>query len=519
MQSKSSDRSHPRYNEIFLKDFPEPYRMAENFFVGYPSSYRAGMSNLGFHFLFGKLRMRQSMRVERFFTDSVPATIETGSRLSRAKALFFSVSYEEDYLNLARMLVESGIEPARSQRGCRPLIIAGGPAPSANPLPLGEIADIIALGEGEATIESLADFAIGYSEGGEEEITRSLSGIDGLYLPHLPARKASFGGSGGVETFPMSVIVSSGTVFSDMVLIEIGRGCPSNCAFCLASALYRPHRTVPFESFSRQVESIPQTVSRVGLVSTSVTAHPDFERIVQFLKGRGITPSFSSLRAEDIDEEKAGLIAEAGTRSVSLAPESGSEEGRRSLGKRVANESYIEAAGLLSRSGIRNFNLYMLCGYPAENEDVMRETGVFLERFSRAAGNSAVSVHVNFLIPKALTPFQFYGMPESEKLRRIASRLEMICRKENIRVRSKSIRGAFRQAVLSLGGADVGRAVVAYSKGKVSWKKALKDCGVDPEFIHRQRGVDKPLPWEDISGRVKRENILSRYLAMVKGKR
>jgi len=492
--------------------------MAENFFVGYPSSYRAGMSNLGFQFLFGKLRMRQSMRVERFFTDSAPLTIETGSRLSTAKALFFSVSYEEDYLNLARILAKSGIEPSRSLRECSPLVIVGGRAPSANPMPMGEIADIIALGEGEATIDRIADFAIGYSEGGHEEITSSLSGVDGLYLPHLPTRESSFAGPVKIDSFPMSVIVSGGTVFSDMVLMEIGRGCPSSCSFCLASALYSPHRTVPFGILSGQVESIPRKVDKVGLVSTSVTAHPDFERIVDFLTGRGITPSFSSLRAEDMDEGKAELIAEAGTRSVSLAPESGSEVGRRSLGKRVPDERYIEAAGLLSRSGVRNLNLYMLCGYPGENEDVLLETGRFLDRFTGAAGNSKVSVHINYLIPKALTPFQFYGMPGSGKLERLASGLEGVCRSRNIRVKTKSIRGAIRQAVLSLGGSEVGRAVVEYSKNKISWKRALRDSGVDSEFVHRERGVDKPLPWEEIEGRIIRKNLLARYLAMSKVK-
>lgn len=504
-------RNHRRYKESALRDFPDPQRMAENIFVGYPSSYRTGMSNLGFHFLYGNLRSRRAMKVERFFTDTSPHTYETGQHLSKARALFFSVSYEEDYLNLARILVESGVEPLRERRRSGPLLIAGGPAPSANPVPLGEIVDVVAIGEGESVIDSLADLALSHDIKGGGETARYLEGFRGIYVPGSGEVKSSFAEPEVSGIFTASAVISDGAAFPNMALIEVGRGCPGRCRFCLASALYRPLRMVSFADFKGVLEDFTADIAKVGLVSTSVSAHPDFREMIDYLTGRGVVPSFSSLRAEDIDEERAGALASAGVRSVALAPESGSEKMRAGLGKRVADETYINAAALLRDRGIRKFNLYILTGYPGESEDTYSDTAEFLGRFAEAASGSAVSVHINPLVPKAWTPFQFHAMERRKKLESKLGRLESVCRKAGLNPSTKSIRGSFRQAVLSLGDREVGRAVAKYAGGRISWIRALKDSGVDPDFIHSPRGIDKALPWDGMEGPVKKSELIKRY--------
>ncbi|MCD6378925.1 radical SAM protein [bacterium] len=485
--------------------------MANNVFVGYPSSYREGMSNLGFHFVFGELKSRELMRVERFFTDTSPLTFESGLKISSAIALFFSFSFEEDYLNLVRILIDSGIEPSREERGCRPIIVVGGPAVSANPVPMSQVADIISIGEGEETVAKIAAFVEEYNGGGRGEILEKLSGVDGIFISGQPGKGVVFAHPEIISKLPMSILLSGKTVFSDMLLMEISRGCPGRCCFCLASAIYRPLRIQPYDSIMETLEEIPRFVNKIGLVSTSVTSHPDFSRIVEELIKRKIKTSFSSLRAEDIDNEKALQIGRTGTRSVALAPETGSEAMRFILGKKVPDDAYFNAANLLALQGIKRFTIYLLSGYPGETEQVINETRLFMEKFKKAVRRGIVSVHINIVIPKPWTPLQFYAMPERKSLERKLKELAGACEGPSRNIRIKSVRSSLRQAILSLGSDDVGKAVIEYGKGRISWNKALAHNDIDPGFIHDKGRVSQVLPWEFISGSINRQYLLRRY--------
>ncbi len=504
-------KDNRRFKEKFIVNFQQPARMANNIFVGYPSSYRTGMSNLGFHFIFKKLKSRRLMRVERFFTDTSPFTFESGLKISSSTALFITLSYEEDYLNLVRILIESEIEPSREKRRCRPIIILGGPAVSANPAPMSEVADIIAIGEGEEVINDIADFVDRYGGEGCEKIADKLRGIEGIFVSGQSAEGVELAHPGNIDRFPVSAVLSSNTAFSDMLLMEISRGCTGNCCFCLASAIYSPLRIQRYESIMAVLGEIPEFVRKVGLVSTSVTSHPDFNRIVGELIKRGIKTSFSSLKAEDIDADKALMIGKAGANSVALAPETGSEDIRYILGKKVPDRAYFNAARLLSTQGISKFTLYLISGYPGESEKVIRETELFIKNFKRVIGKATLSVHINVVVPKAQTPLQFYALPEKKNLEMRLGKLAEICESITGNVRVKSIRGVFRQAVLSLGDEDVGKAVIKYGRGGISWKKALRNSNVDPEFIHDKKRLFEFFPWDHITGKTKRDYLFKRF--------
>jgi len=480
-------------------------------FVGYPSSYSAGMSNLGYHYLFSELRSNPFLRVERFFTDTVPRTLESDSRISSAGLLFFSVSYEEDYINMVRMLERSGIPASRKVRGGGPLVIAGGTAPTANPYPLSEIADIIAVGEGEGTLPVIS--GILSETGGEvsDNLFDRLSELDGIFIPGHSGEGVKYSNPGRLERFPVSFAVSPATAFPDMILIETGRGCPGRCAFCLSGSIYTPLRMIDYGLFKRQLESLkgfPRKVNRVGLVSTSVAANPDFVKITEYLLRSGVTPSFSSFRAQDISEEEAEIIAGTGARSVTLAPESGSENARFRLGKCVVDETYFRAARLLADGGVRRLGLYLLTGYPGEDRTVLKDTENFLKGFREAAQGAVIDIHINIVVPKPWTPLQFYPLPEERELKEMSAALGEVCRRYG-RVRVKSLRSAMRQAVISLGDSRVGRAVIEFGSGRVNWQKALRDQGVDPSFIHRER---ENFPWHRLCGPADEETLRGKYL-------
>ena len=261
--------------ERLLERFPPPPSGALRVAAGYPAPYRVGMANLGFHFLYGGLRRSPRLAVERFFSDTAPLTLETGARLSSASALFFSVSYEEDYLNVVRILHRSGIPALRKERFGGPIVIAGGPAVSANPAPLSSIADAIALGEGEGTLEGIVR-VLG-EEGAVEprEALPALAALSAVLVPGVSGPGVSYNEPIAGGPFARSIIVTPENVFPDMMLVESGRGCPGACAFCLATSLYRPFRFLRREALEEMLSRLDAPVRKVGLVSPAVAANPE----------------------------------------------------------------------------------------------------------------------------------------------------------------------------------------------------------------------------------------------------
>ncbi|MBN1884988.1 MAG: radical SAM protein [Candidatus Krumholzibacteriota bacterium] len=494
--------------ETRLVAYPAPERGAPSVYVGYPADYATGMANLGFQFLFDALSRTGTLRVERFFLGCGGQTIETGAPIAGADLLLVSVSWEEDYVNLVRILAGAGIEPLRERRTVGPAIIAGGAAVSGNPYPVSAIVDAVVLGEGERPIAGLCRAVEETAGAGKNGLLETITGIEGV----MPAGgRGRFARPADPGSFPHSAVLSPQTAFPGVLLVEIARGCPGRCAFCLATALYGAYRPMPRERFAAILDLAAGKSNRAGLVSTAVAAHPDLAGLVNEAQARGMVPAFGSLRAEDIDGETAGLIGGAGARSVALAPESGSERLRALIGKRVADVVYLDAARLLAAAGVRRFTLYLLVGLPGEGNKTDEETDRFLAAFAAAAAPAKTAVHVNTVVPKAWTPMQFHAVPGVATLDARMRRIEAVCRRLGFAVRRKNLRSSLRQAVFSAGNEAVGRAAVRLAAGGVSWRRALLDEGVDPDFIHRPRGIDKPLPWDSIEGPVARASLERRW--------
>jgi len=494
--------------ERHLETYPEPRSGAPLAIAAYPNSYRTGMSNLGFHFIYSCLAGSGRYRVERRFLDDRPVPV-------KADAVFFTVSYEEDLLNLVKMLVSFGIEPMREKRVDGPLVIAGGPVVSSNPVPFFPLADVLAAGEGEGNLPLIVEAAA--DEGSDRSsLAARLSTVDGLILPGF-SEETRLAGPVDPELFQNSVILASDTVFPDMLLVEISRGCPGACSFCMATSVYRPFRTVPLRRFESILDAIDgpggTTTARIGLVSTAVAAHPDFTDIMESVEKRGRSVGLSSLRAIDVDGSTAEAIGRANIRSISLAPESGSEQMRRRMGKKVPDKAFFDAARMLRGVGVSRFTLYMIAGLPGEDRRTFDETEKFLKAFTESAGGARVTVNLNVLVPKPRTPLQFFAMPGPKELGASIDSMKDACAAAGTGISAKGQRSSMNQARIALGGEAVGRAAVRFTAGRTSWKRALRDEGVDPGFIHAERGLAEILPWEDVFVDSDRDALLRRYRA------
>lgn len=423
------------------------------------------------------------------------------------------------------MLCASGVPPLRQKRGGRPLVIVGGPAVSANPFPISAIADAIALGEGEGTLPGIVslleelgvDRFDGRGPREPDDVLDRMARIPGMLVPARSRGAVAFNEPVGLSRFPVSVVVTPDSTFPGALLVESGRGCPGACAFCVATSLYRPFRFMSAAGFAELLATLSVPVERIGLVSTAVAANPDFVKIVRLISSKGMSVSFSSLRAEDLDDEKILAIGEAGTAAASLAPESGSERIRYAMGKRVPDEIYFAAASKLRAAGIAHFTLYLLIGCPGEDGSALADTRAFMEHFRKAIGGRGFSVHANVLVPKPWTPLQFYAMPGERDLVARQHELEKMLRKLGLGVQIKSVRSAIRQAIFSMGDELVGNAIVHYVEGGLSWKRALREAGVNESLHHEKKGPETSFPWDGISGPVHRGVLFKRFEAVERG--
>ena len=77
-------------------------------------------------------------------------SLETNSPLADFDIISFSLQYEQDYFNVLEILRNADIPLRREDRTSEhPLIIAGGPCASSNPLPLSDFIDVFGKGEKE----------------------------------------------------------------------------------------------------------------------------------------------------------------------------------------------------------------------------------------------------------------------------------------------------------------------------------------------------------------------------------
>ena len=86
--------------------------------------------------------------------------------------------------------------------------------------------------------------------------------------------------------------------------------------------------------------------------------------------GYSISPA--SLRLDDLTETIVRLLRQSGERSITIAPETGSDRLRRVINKTVTNEEILESADLIFASGIENLKLYYMIGLPTETDDDLR---------------------------------------------------------------------------------------------------------------------------------------------------
>jgi len=485
----------------------------------YPNSYYLGMSNLGVHAIYRLLNGYADVLCERAFWEKdqrAPLGLESGRPLADYPLVAFSLTYELDYFNVAHMLRASGIPLHSAERdGSHPLVIAGGAAVTANPMPLSPFFDCLCIGEAEVILPTLLPALADGVRGSRKDLLKVLARLPGLYVPQEHAgQRVARQWLANLDDFPVaSGVLTRDTELGNLYLIEVQRGCAWGCSFCLVSNAFRPVRYRSLDVLFALAEKGLQYRTRIGLVGPAVTDHPRVEELVSGIRHRGAHVSVSSLRIRPLPETVLSAVAQ-GTRTVALAPEAGSERLRRVLGKVFTEDEILEAVGKTAASGFRHLKLYFMLGLPTEtDQDIEEAVALVLKcrnQFDRAGG-SRLSLTVSLFVPKAGTPFQWIGMAPADLLQVRLSRLRQGLEPRGIRVRAESLAWSEVQAVLSRGDARLA-GVLARMEGTslAAWRRAIRDTGTDAHFYaYDHWSTSTHLPWAIVDSGMSVERLRS----------
>ncbi len=471
----------------------------------YPNSYFLGMSNLGFQAIYRLLNGYDHIVCERVFHEgNEPVSLESQRPLSDFDVLAFSFSYEQDYFNAVRLLKSSGIPPFAADRDERhPLIIAGGAAVTANPEPLASIIDCFAIGEGEAFLPRVIPVLLGGLESHRHELLNDLAGVPGLYVPAV-GNKAVRQFPADIGNFPTgSVVLTPDTELGDMYLMEIARGCAHGCRFCLSGYHFRPMRYRQVEQLLEQARQRPQSRQRIGLVSAAISDHPQIDELVTGLRKMEAEISVSSVRIKPLSDTLLQGLAESGTRTITLAPEAGTERLRQVISKGISEDDIFSALRRVAKYEFKQIKLYFMIGLPTEtNDDIVaiaemaRATKAIIDQYR---SGTHLTLNVTPFVPKAGTPFQWLPMARAGVLKLRLALLKKALNPKGIEVKSDSIEWSLIQGMLARGDSRLGRVIESMPGVSLAeWKKALKDAELDPDSVHQEISFETALPWAKI---------------------
>jgi len=481
----------------------------------YPNVYRAGMAGMTVRLLYALLNAREDVACERLFipTRREPLrSLESNRPLKDFDVVAFTLQYEQDYVNVIRMLLESDVPPRRDDRTSKgPLVIAGGPCATENPEPLAEYVDLFVIGEAETVLDPLIDRLKEFEKPAKR--IEEFADLKGVYVSAVsnPVDRVWVKDLNQAPCPVAQQVPLVGQrspympIFGKTFVVEAVRGCSRCCRFCLIGHIGRPKRERSLSKIEEILEEGMRytPVKKVSLIGSDLSDHSRLEDICESIASRGLELSIPSILATAVTERLAKSLAKGRQRRISLAPDGSTPRMRTIINKVMDDEQIVDAARTLLQHGVRRLKLYFVIGLPGETPEEVEAIAQLSKRIADLGyGPQSIHLSVNPLIPKPHTPFQWEAFPPIPYIRKSLRLLkERLKGDRRFRISRLDPRRAQIQAFLSLGKREVGKVVelaARYGGGLGAWRRALRDSNVSLEKYTRSKEMSEPLPWDHV---------------------
>lgn len=507
--------------------------------IVYPNTYFVGMSNLGLHIIYEEINLRNDSVCERIFlpekkeleaydkTKTPLMSVETQRPMHQFDVVAFDVTFEMDYFHIPLMLRHGRVPiMGKDRTEFDPIVIAGGPCATFNPEPFADFIDAFIIGEGEGIVSRVLDIIRdGKMEGLDRHaILRQLANISGVYVPSLYvpiySDDGEFKGYDIAEGAPKmikrhfemltsggeTVVATNYTEFGAMYIIEVARGCGRHCRFCMAGYCFRVPRVRPLEILKEGVDRAEKLGKKVGLMGAAISDYPEVDELVTYIRSKDMRYSCASLRADSLTQAVVDGLADSGQKTITIAPETGSERLRRVINKGISEEHLQNAATLSAKSGIQHMRLYIMIGLPTETDEDIEAIVGLAERtqahMAEVGCKGRLTLSINPFIPKPFTPFQWMAMDNQKTVEKKLQYIKKALQKNRrIEVLVESPKEAYIQGVLARGDRRLGAVIAACAadRGSKSFKAEMKAVGLDmDEMNYRERSFDEFLPWSHL---------------------
>ncbi len=478
-----------------------------SFGLVYPNVFRLGMSSYSIRLLYFLINSHENIACERIFlpenlklkfpasrdysSQNILRSIENKVLPIEFDILGFSFHFENDLRNILWILDKSEIpltfqerqEYISLEKPKFPLIIAGGPVVTSNPMSFSNIFDILFIGDSEYNLKL---FFQNFSNYKNEKVNFSeflelTSKIEGIFIPALK-NKVNRAVLNNLDNSPnpifqlISIATKEKKIFESNFFVEINRGCPYKCKFCISSFHNSPFRNRSYENIKEAIEdAIEYSNSKfdtISLIGSCVSSHPRFKQICELIINSGKRLTIPSIRIEHLTPDIIHLLERANIKTVTIAPEAGSESLRFELGKKISNKKIISVLTQIRESQIRNIKFYFLIGLPGETEEDIDDIINLLNKVDQLGfARNSLRVNINPFIPKLNTPYEkeinFYLDEKSIEFRRKFQKLEGELKKlHSIKIRFKNfksiIKNARLQTIISLGNQKISDMLLSY---------------------------------------------------------
>ncbi|NHI92855.1 MAG: radical SAM protein [Candidatus Lokiarchaeota archaeon] len=515
----------PERNLVIKKWKDFKYKFA----LCYPNEYRAGISNLGMQLLYFLLNENNNIICERFYylkkKEAKPTSIESSRTLNEFDIIGFSLQYENDYHNVLSMLNQSSI-PIKSidRKDGFPLIIAGGPI-TTNPIPLKPFIDLFIIGDFEPIYEKFFEILI--ESRNKNDFLEHIVSVQGIYVPSYEPKKVLKSIQLDLNTsyHPIQQVIPTSqqklekkVAFQESMLVEVSRGCPRECNFCMIGCQARPFRTRKLKYLKEIILNGLKInkLKKITLIGAGISDHPELVDICKFLVENQIQFSVPSIRIDKISEDLLDVLKLSGNRTLTVAIEASSPHLRKKISKDINNEKIFQTLSLLKEYEISNIKFYFMIGLPTENEEDVKKIPKFYSKVNMMGYSTrSLKLSVNPFIPKPHTPFQWHEMPNNQYFNAMFKFLNKSI--PITQIENQEAKLSFMQGCLSLGNELHSRILeltLKYGNNLGNWRRIFNELKMP--FKVPNYNIDEELPWDFIDVGIDKTLLKNKWIEVIK---